>query len=109
MCATKNPTMKHVEIVKISILNSGELEVRPIENWKNLFQFIYRAATGVHWNEKTQSFFTPKPKQFSYSEWYENIISSVSSEIGVKLETTHRTTYKNIPKTLKEKLENQII
>lgn len=92
--------MKKVEITEISITETGELLIKPKENKDNFFQFIYRTATGINWDDKKQSFKTPKPKERSYTDWYENIIDSVIDEMGEKLEVTSETKYNNLPDEL---------
>jgi hypothetical protein len=94
--------MKTIEITKIEILKSGKLVVTPVENWNNLFQFIYRTATGVDWDEETKSFIAPSSKEWSYFDWYANIVTSVISELGVNLKTTQKTEWQNVPEELKE-------
>ena len=97
--------MEHIEIAKIEILRSGKLSVTPIVNWKNLFQFIYRTATGVTWEEESESFISPIPKEWSYLDWYGNIVASVTSEMGVNLKIAQRTKWKNIS----DKLQKEIV
>jgi len=99
--------MKSVDITEISILETGELLVKPKENKDNIFQFIYRTATGVNWDEQSQCFKTPKPKEWSYQDWYENIISSVIDEIGIELKITSNTKYYNISNNLKESIKTK--
>ena len=98
--------MENIEITKIEVLASNELSVTPIVNWNDFFQFIYRTATGVVWNDKNQCFMSPIPKDWSHFDWYANIVASVISEMGVKLIITPETKWLNIPKSLQEEIKN---
>ncbi len=93
--------MENIEIIKIEIDDLGKLSVTPILNWNNLFQFIYRTATGVQWIENSKCFMSPVPKEWSHLDWYANIVTSVISEMGVKLKVTPDTEWFNVPDSLK--------
>ncbi len=96
--------MENIEIIKIEMLATKELSVTPISNCNDTFQFIYRAATGVTWNEKMQYFMSPIPREWSHFDWYVNIVNSVASEIGVNLLITPKTKWHNIPNELQDKI-----
>ena len=101
---TSRMDMEHIEVSKIEILGSGELSVTPSVNWNNMFQSIYRAASGVAWNEATNSFVTPKPKEWSYIDWYENLVASVVSEMGINLKIAPNTEWINVPNNVQKKI-----
>jgi len=98
--------MENIEIITIEVLASNELSVTPIVNWNDFSQFIYRAATGVAWSDKNQCFMSPIPKERSLFDWYGNIVTSVISEMGVKLIITPETKWLNVPQKLQEEIEN---
>ena len=98
--------MENIEITKIEVLPSNELSVTPIVNWNDFFQFIYRTATGVSWNDKDQCFMSPAPKEWSHFDWYVNIVTSVISEMGVNLTITPDTKWLNVPESLKNEISN---
>ena len=100
--------MEEIEITKIAVLESGEIRVTPVLNWNDFFQFIYRTATGVTWNETSQSFMSPAPQDWSLFDWYKNIVSSVTSEMGVLLKVTSKTEWHNVPQALQKKIENYV-
>ena len=98
--------MEYIEITKIEILQSGELSVTPVVNWNNSFQFIYRTATGVAWNEKSRCFTSPVPKEWSHLDWYGNIITSVLSEMEVNLKVTPKTEWLHVPESFQRAIAN---
>lgn len=100
--------MEYVPIKRIEVTESGELLVTPVENAANakeLYPFIYRTATGVSWNEPKQSFASPVPREWSYFQWFANIVSSAVSELGVRLVVTPSTQWVNVPNDLQNQLE----
>ena len=37
------------------------------------FPMIYRTATEVHWNPEKHSLYSPRPRDWTYGQWYEHI------------------------------------
>ncbi len=96
--------METIEVIKIEVLATNELSVTPAVNWNDFFQFIYRTATGVTWNENEQCFMSPIPREWSHFDWYANIVDSVVSEMGVKLIITPNTKWHNISQDLQNEI-----
>jgi len=61
-------------------------------------------ATGVYWDKENKSFASPVPREWSYSQWFENIVHCAKSELGVALVTTPKTRWVNVPEKEKEKM-----
>ena len=100
--------MEKIKITEIAVLKTGEVSVTPIINWNDIFQFIYRTATGVVWNESNQSFMSPVPRDWSLFDWYKNIVGSVTSEMGVLLIVTSDTQWRNVPAYLQKQIESYV-
>jgi hypothetical protein len=60
----------------------------------------------VDWDEQLEDFYTPIPKEWSYSDWFSQICAAVHSEMGVHLRITSSTVWKNIPDDQRQKIEN---
>ena len=84
-------------IIEIGIDNSERLYIKP-ENEK--FTQIYRTATEVHWDNDGCYLYSPKPKDWTYLQWYNHIINVVE-DCNCKLIITEKTFWKNIPEELK--------
>lgn len=83
-------------ISEIGIDGNGRLYVTPSTIQ---FPFIYREAMQVQWNAKSNRLYSPAPHQWSYLQWFEQIIRA-ASEQGCQLLITNDTTWKNIPTDL---------
>ncbi len=94
--------MAKVHIEKIEIDVSGRLLVTPVAGFD--FAFIYRAATGVRWDNASSSLVAPKPKDWSYLNWFENIYASVRSEYGDQLIIFSNTKWFNVPNELRREI-----
>ncbi len=68
------------------------------------FPYIYREAMEVHWDSKGGFLYSPKPREWSYFDWYRQIISAVKEQ-GCTLYITEKTKWVNIPNGLKAEIE----
>ena len=85
-------------ISEISIDDSGRLCIKPTTKE---FTFIYRSATEVHWDNNKRFLYSPKPREWTYLDWYKQIFSAILSEYGCELTTTTDTKWSKIPEELK--------
>lgn len=88
-------TTQMVPIAEIFIDEQRKLCVRP--ELPHGFPEIYRAGMEVHWCDATRCLYSPVPREWSYTRWYEQIVSAVLGEYGVQLVATARTTFDNVP------------
>ena len=90
-------------IVLIEIDSDGRLNIKP-ESVK--FTLIYRTATEVHWNNEKKTLYSPKPKDWTYLDWFKHIIKVASEECFCNLKITDKTNWINIPNDLKTEIIN---
>lgn len=90
------------KIIEIGIDAKGRLYLRP-ENEK--FTLIYRSATEVHWDKEGEFLYSPKPRDWTYLNWYKQIISVVLDECGCGLVLTDKTKWVNVPDVLRLQIE----
>ncbi|WP_426667222.1 hypothetical protein ACPPVU_14450 [Mucilaginibacter sp. McL0603] len=93
--------MKNDGIKEVAIDDSGRLCIFP-ETEK--FTYIYRTATEVHWDNKDMFLYSPKPREWSYLDWYKHIINVVKNECYCNLSLTKNTLFTNIPEILKKEI-----
>lgn len=97
-----------IEVIsKIKILPTGELILLLQSGGKPMYQYIYRSAAGVHWDQDLRGFKSTQPKVWSYSEWFGHICGIVKSELGINLKLTKETSWANVPAADKENIEAQ--
>ncbi len=90
--------MTNDNILKIWIDNDGRLCLRPA---KEKFTMIYRSAAEVHWDNISDFLFSPRPREWTYLDWYKHIISTVVDEYGCRLHITVETDWLSVPNELK--------
>jgi hypothetical protein len=94
--------MRYDKITKIEIDDSGRLLITP-ETEK--FTMIYRSAAEVHWDNQMNSLYSPRPREWSYLDWYKHIISLILTDCNCRLLISESTQWKNIPEELKTDIE----
>lgn len=93
--------MQQDEFKEVGIDLKERLFIRPR---KEQFTFIYRTATEVHWDEKGMFLYSPKPREWSYHDWFRHLIDVADKECGCKLLLTLGTTWTAIPNELKKEM-----
>ena len=91
-------------IIEIGIDNKERIYIKPETEH---FEFIYRAAAEVGWDDKERFLYSPKPKEWTYFDWYRQIIMVTKDEYGCQLVLTDKTQWINIPDELKEQICNE--
>ena len=91
-------------IMEIGIDNKERIYIKPETEH---FEFIYRAAAEVGWDDKEHFLYSPKPKEWTYFDWYRQIIMATKDEYGCQLVLTYKTQWTNIPNELKDQICNE--
>ena len=93
--------MRRDNILEISIDENGRLQFKPK---KEKFALIYRSATEVHWDDKGLFLYSPRPREWTYLDWYKNIVSTIWTEYRCKLNLKNETSWTLIPEELKQSI-----
>ena len=93
--------MKTDTIKEIGIDKEERLYVKPSSA---SFPMIYREAIEVHWDKNSQCLYGAKPRKWSYSDWYKQIISGASMQ-GTNLKLYSSTQWVNVPTELQQEIE----
>ena len=87
-------------ITEIGIDNQERLYIKPKSK---TYTMIYREAIEVHWDNEGRFLYGPKPREWSYFEWYKQIMSGANSAT-FRLELTEKTKWVNIGSELKQQI-----
>jgi hypothetical protein len=97
--------METIKISKVSVLNDGRLAVYPAAI-SPLYEYIYRAAAGVHWNKDLACFQSTPPQEWDHRKWFLQIISVVHSELGIRLDLMPYTEFTGLETEFKTEIIN---
>jgi hypothetical protein len=90
--------MKEEAIVEVGIDADERLYLRPSNT---SFDYIYRAGMEVNWDAEQKRLFSPKPREWTYLQWFNQITAAAAGEHGVRLRLTPATVWSNVPDQLK--------
>lgn len=93
-----------MDILKIEILPSGEIAIYPSEP-KADFQYVYRAAAGVYWDNNQKRFHHNfdgyNARELLPHQWFKYIIGVLFSEMGLDLRIKSHTQWMNVSEAQK--------
>ncbi len=90
--------MRTDTIEEIGIDDGGALWIKPATA---TFPYIYREAMDVHWDAERLHLHSPKPRDWSYVDWFKQI-RAAAYEQGVELRLEQTTSWLNIDANLKQ-------
>jgi hypothetical protein len=93
--------MTEDSIAQIEIDAAGRLLLLP---QSASFPSIYREAMEVGWDRDRRALFGPKPTEWSYTRWFEQLVAA-TSEQGVRLLLTPSTKWTNVPPEVRAEIE----
>ena len=95
--------MSEDTIAEIGIDEDERLYVRPA---LASFPYIYRAAMEVNWDNQARRLFSPKPRKWTYADWFKQIIEATSDEYGIRLKLAADTIFVNVPDALRSEIQS---
>jgi len=99
-------TMEIEEISKIEILENGEMFVVLSCGGKPMYQYIYREAAEVYWDNEVKGFKAPAPKKWSHTDWFKQVVSVAASGLAIELRLSNSTVWVNVPEQTKTEICN---
>ncbi len=93
--------MKTLKIEEVGIDEVGRLYIKPtliVASESAAFQYIYRAAMGIYWDEKGYYFHSSGPlnQNLTYEKLFNQISQAVKEELGYSLEISSETIWTRI-------------
>ena len=88
-------------IAEIGIDSEERLFVRPT---KKSYPMIYRDAAEVHWDADKGVLYSPKPREWSYTDWFKHILC-VADPSCDGLYLNGQTKWSQIPQPLRSEIE----
>ncbi|WP_127347363.1 hypothetical protein [Pseudidiomarina mangrovi] len=96
--------MDRETVNSIEVLDTGELFLGLEGRGKPMYQHVYREAAGVYWDETRSGFKSTPMKDWSYSQWYKQIVAIVRY-IGVELALADDVTWSGVSEEEKAEIE----
>lgn len=97
------------ETVNTIVLNgNNELMLKITGEGSPSFQYVYREAAGVYWDEKEKGFKSTLLSEWTVSKWFFHIKNIVKIGLNLNLEMDNNITWENIPTDEQEKIKNAL-
>lgn len=97
--------MDNETINRIEVLDTGELLLGLDGQGKSMYQYVYREAAGVYWDQSRHGFKSTPMKEWTCSQWYQQIVSVVRSGLGVELSLADHVAWSNVPENEKAEIQ----
>jgi hypothetical protein len=88
--------MKREIINRVEVLDTGELPLGIKGQGNPSYQYVYREASGVYWDENRKGFKSTPMKKWSRSKWFDHIVKTALASVGVRLKPGSNVSWINI-------------
>ena len=101
--------MKTETIKEITVNDKNELSLKIQGEGNADYQYVYREAAGVYWNEKQKAFESTPIQEWTIPHWFGHICEITKIGLCVELALDSTTNWGNIPESEKYKIETLYI
>ena len=88
--------MNKETITKIQVNEAGELLLLIEGNGKPTYQYVYREAAGVYWDNELHAFKSTPMKSWSCVQWFSQIVD-VAKAVNVELCLSKSAQWQGVP------------
>lgn len=88
----------------IEIASGGELLLRLENGGQPSYQYVYRAAAGVYWDQEQYAFKFVARADDDYAKWFAHILKILEDEMGLQLRLSDEVMWINIPDKVKDEI-----
>ena len=99
--------MRSVSIASIEVAADGRVAVVPATDDTGMFDYVYRAAAGVHWDATAKCFAPREVGSISPLQWFRTILQAVHSEFGLRLQLSPDTRWVSVSPQLRRQFESE--
>ena len=99
-------TLRPVSVSEIWIDHDGRLCVRLADTSLDLNQIHRSSASGVWWNRDVGALCSPVPREWSYGQWFVQMVEDARGEYGVDLSLVDSTAWRGIPSEVRTSIES---
>lgn len=91
-------------VSNIEITDEGVIVIALESGGKPSYQYVYRAAAGVYWDQDRKAFeFATKNDGF-YAKWFAHMLNVLDDEMGLKLRLAKVVTWTGVSDVVRDEL-----
>jgi hypothetical protein len=91
-------------VSNIEITNEGVIVIALESGGKPSYQYVYRAAAGVYWDQDRRAFRFATKNDGRYAKWFAHILSVLNDEMGLQLRLAKAVTWTAVPDEVRDEL-----
>ncbi|KQN75302.1 hypothetical protein ASF04_04235 [Duganella sp. Leaf61] len=93
-------------VSNIEIAADGSLLVVGLESGvSQSYQYVYRAAAGVYWDDNVRAFKLDTKNDKRFAHWFAHVCKVLEEEMNVRLHLGNRTAWTNVPNDVRSEIE----
>jgi len=100
--------MKTEIINKVVLTNNNELLLILVGEGKAMYQYVYREAAGVYWDNNQKGFKSTELKEWTVCDWFFHIKEIVKTGLNVDLKVSDTLIWENIPEIEQTKIKKAL-
>jgi hypothetical protein len=89
--------MREVIIQQVGLCSSGRLRLRPTRSRPSGYNYIWRDASSVRWDDVTSELYVHVVSEFTLQDEFKLMIAAVAREYGDQLILSPATVYVDLP------------
>ncbi|GGF69712.1 hypothetical protein [Wenyingzhuangia marina] len=97
--------MKNEIIEKIVVNEKRELILKIMGNGRSIYQYVYREAAGVYWDNNQKAFKSTSINEWTVSQWFFHIKDILKLSLNVELTIDKNVDWENISDEEKRKIK----
>lgn len=100
--------MKTEFVNKIVLNGNNELFLILESNGNPMYQYVYREAAGVYWDDVQKGFKSTPIMEWTITEWYLHIKEIIKTSLNIDLILSEDLIWDNIPEVERIKIKNAL-
>ena len=101
--------LKIEDISSVELSEDGDLFLQLESGGSPSYQYVYRAAAGVYWDQERAAFRFATKKDGQCGKWFAHIVSIAGEEMGLCLQLSCNVTWKNVPNEVRDEIQRAAI
>jgi hypothetical protein len=101
--------LKMEDISRVELSEDGILFLQLASGGSPSYQYVYRAAAGIYWDQERAGFKFATKKNGQYAKWFAHIVNVASEEMGLRLQLSPSVAWTNIPNEARDEIQRAAI
>lgn len=91
-------------VSNIGITDEGVIVIALESGGKPSYQYVYRAAAGVYWDQDAKAFIFATKNDGRYAKWFAHILNVLDDEMGLQLRLANEVTWTAVSDEVRNEL-----